>query len=83
MARDSVPAQPSATAPKTFERGARVRAHSGPFLGRIGEVQGVEGNLVKVVFGGISASVPIDDLIAVSEENLRPKLSSSHRKLPK
>lgn len=82
MSRSSDPAAAPAP-PKGVEVGARVRAQSGPFLGRIGEVQEIDGANVKVAFGGISATIPLSDIVAVSEENLRPKLSSSHKKFPK
>jgi hypothetical protein len=78
-------------APRTFgsevdsgapvERGARVRVLEGPFAGKVGIVQELDGKGgARVMLGLLATSVKVKDLIASAPGKGRPTLSSSHRK---
>jgi KOW motif len=60
-------------------KGARVRVLSGPFVGRVGTVQALDGKgYAKVLLGLLATRVALADLIATSDG---PKaLATSHRK---
>jgi hypothetical protein len=63
------------------ERGARVRVLAGPFAGKVGVVQELDGKGgAKIMLGLLATSVKVKDLIASVQGKGRPTLSSSHRK---
>jgi len=63
------------------ERGARVRVLAGPFAGKVGVVQELDGKGgARVMLGLLATSVKVKDLIASVQGKGRPTLSSSHRK---
>jgi hypothetical protein len=63
------------------ERGARVRVLAGPFAGKVGVVQELDGKGgARVMLGLLATSVKVKDLIARVAGKGRPTLSSSHRK---
>jgi hypothetical protein len=64
-----------------IEKGARVRVLSGPFVGRIGTVQALDGRgYAKVLLGLLATRVALGDLIATAEAHGPPALATSHRK---
>lgn len=63
------------------ERGTRVRVLSGPFLGKVGVVQDLDGKGgARVMLGLLAARLDVKDLIASAEGRDRPALATSHRK---
>ncbi len=63
------------------EKGAEVRVLAGPFVGKVGVVQELDGKGgAKVMLGLLATRVEVKDLIATAKAALRPKLSSSHRR---
>jgi len=64
-----------------IEKGTRVRVLSGPFDGKEGVVQELDGRGgARVMVGLFSTRIDVKDLIGTSEGRDRPRLSSSHRK---
>ncbi|MGA2449151.1 MAG: KOW motif-containing protein [Polyangiaceae bacterium] len=65
----------------TIGPGARVRVLEGPFAGRIGLVQELDGKGgARVMLGLLAVRVATRDLVPWSPTAARPKLSSSHRR---
>jgi hypothetical protein len=63
------------------ERGVRVRVLAGPFAGKVGIVQELDGKGgARVMLGLLATSVKVKDLVASVQGKGRPTLSSSHRK---
>jgi hypothetical protein len=63
------------------ERGARVRVLAGPFAGKVGIVQELDGKgRARVMLGLLATSLKVKDLVASDQRKGRPTLSSSHRK---
>jgi transcription antitermination factor NusG len=64
-----------------LERGTRVRVLTGPFMGKIGVVQEVDGRGgARVMLGLLATRLDVKDLIASTEGRERPSLGTSHRK---
>jgi transcription antitermination factor NusG len=64
-----------------IERGARVRVLQGPFLGKVGTVQELDGKGgARVMLGLLAVRVETRDLAPDGAVRDRPRLSSSHRK---
>lgn len=70
--------------PQELAPGARVQVAGGPFLGRLGIVQSVDAakGQTRVLFGLLAATIATSDLVTVRAPGKRPRLSSSHRRLP-
>jgi transcription antitermination factor NusG len=67
------------TAP--IEKGIRVQVLSGPFRGKVGVVQELDGKgAARVMLGLLATRVDVKELIAAAEGKERPQLGSSHRK---
>ncbi len=67
------------TAP--VERGTRVRVLAGPFIGKVGVVQELDGKGgARVMLGLLATRLDVKDLIASAEGRDRPSLATSHRK---
>jgi hypothetical protein len=63
------------------EKGVRVRVLEGPFSGKVGVVQALDGKGgARVMLGLLAVRLAVKDVIACSEGRVRPRLSSSHRK---
>jgi transcription antitermination factor NusG len=63
--------------------GARVRVLEGPFAGRTGVVQELDGKGgARVMLGLLAVRVVLRDLVLWPGKVARPRLSSSHRRLP-
>jgi hypothetical protein len=70
-----------ASAGKRIEKGARVRVLEGPFSGKVGIVQELDGKGgARVMLGLLAVRLEIADLARCAEGKTRPILSSSHRK---
>jgi hypothetical protein len=66
----------------TIGKGSRVQVLSGPFVGREGTVQELDGKgFAKVLLGLLATRVPLSDLVAAGGGKAR-SLATSHRKLP-
>ncbi|HEY4014775.1 MAG TPA: KOW motif-containing protein [Polyangiaceae bacterium] len=66
-----------------FEKGAKVRVLEGPFSGKVGVVQELDGKGgVRVMLGLLAVRLDVRDLARYPENRSRPMLSSSHRKPP-
>ncbi len=64
-----------------IEKGTRVRVLSGPFVGRVGTVQEVDGKgFAKVLLGLLATRVPLAQLIPAGDGKARAALATSHRK---
>ena len=64
-----------------IEKGTRVRVLAGPFVGKIGVVQELDGKgHARVMLGLLATRVAVKDLIGSAEGKARRALSSSHRK---
>jgi hypothetical protein len=64
-----------------IEKGTRVRVLSGPFVGKEGTVQEVDGKgYAKVLLGLLATRVRLSDLVAAGEGKARAALTTSHRK---
>jgi transcription antitermination factor NusG len=62
-------------------KGATVKVLAGPFEGKVGVVQELDGKGgARVVLGTMSSWVPVADLGADSTGRERPSFRSSHRK---
>ena len=67
------------TAP--IEKGIRVQVLAGPFRGKVGVVQELDGKgAARVMLGLLATRVDVKELIAAAEGKERPQLGSSHRK---
>lgn len=63
------------------EKGTRVRVLDGPFVGKVGAVQELDGKGgARVMLGLLAVRLDVKDLVACAEGRVRPRLSSSHRK---
>ena len=70
---------PAASGP--VGQGSRVRVLEGPFAGKTGVVQELDGKGgARVLLGLLAVRLDVKDLVAWSEGRARPLLSSSHRK---
>jgi hypothetical protein len=66
-----------------IEKGARVRVLEGPFSGKVGVVQELDGKGgARVMMGLLAVRLAVKDLAISVERRHRPLLSSSHRRLP-
>ncbi|MDP9150292.1 MAG: KOW motif-containing protein, partial [Myxococcota bacterium] len=71
----------SLAARRPFEIGARVRVLDGPFAGKAGVVQELDGkDGARVMLGLLAVRLHVKDLARCVEGRDRPVLSSSHRK---
>jgi hypothetical protein len=69
--------------PEGVEKGARVRVLEGPFRGKTGVVQELDGNGgARVMLGLLAVRIEVKDLATASDGNGRPRLASSHRRMP-
>ncbi len=67
------------TAP--IEKGTRVQVLAGPFRGKVGVVQELDGKgAARVMLGLLATRVEVTELVAAAEGKERPALASSHRK---
>jgi hypothetical protein len=67
----------------TVEKGARVQVLGGPFEGKVGVVQELDGKGgARVMLGLLAMRFEVKDLIVSAEGRDRPLLSSSHRRRP-
>lgn len=70
------------SAAREFQKGAHVRALEGPFNGRKGVVQELDGRGgARVLFGLLAVHVDLADLAPALPGGGRPVLGTSHRKL--
>jgi hypothetical protein len=64
-----------------IEKGAKVRVLEGPFAGKEGLVQELDGNGgARVMLGLLAVRIDVKDLVSSAQGRGRPKLSSSHRR---
>jgi hypothetical protein len=64
-----------------IEKGTRVQVLDGPFRGKVGVVQELDGKgAARVMLGLLATRVDVKNLIAAAEGKDRPALASSHRK---
>jgi hypothetical protein len=64
-----------------IEKGTSVRVLAGPFVGKTGVVQALDGKGgARVMLGLLATHLDVKDLIATAEGASRPKLGSSHRR---
>jgi hypothetical protein len=64
-----------------IDKGARVRVLEGPFAGKVGVVQERDGRGgARVMLGPLALRLDLKDVVACAEGQVRPLLSSSHRK---
>jgi KOW motif len=64
-----------------IEKGARVRVLEGPFAGKVGVVQELDGKGgARVMMGLLAVRLAVKDLAISVERHDRPLLSSSHRR---
>jgi hypothetical protein len=64
-----------------IDKGTRVRVLEGPFAGKAGAVQELDGKGgARVLLGLLAVRLDVKDLVACAEGRERPLLSSSHRK---
>ncbi len=72
---------PARQAGAGIEKGAKVRVLEGPFAGKEGLVQELDGNGgARVMLGLLAVRIDVKDLISSAQGRGRPKLSSSHRR---
>jgi len=65
----------------SVDKGARVRVLDGPFSGKVGVVQELDGKGgARVMLGLLAVRIDVKDLADCAEGRDRPRLSSSHRK---
>ena len=63
------------------EKGTHVKVLAGPFMGKEGVVQELDGKGgARVMLGLLAARLEVTNLIASAEDRKQPSLSSSHRK---
>ncbi len=66
---------------RPIEKGSRVRVLDGPFCGKVGVVQELDGKgAARVMLGLLAVRVEVGHLARSTEGGTRPLLSSSHRK---
>jgi hypothetical protein len=64
-----------------IDKGAKVRVLEGPFAGKEGLVQELDGNGgARVMLGLLAVRIDVNDLVSSAEGRGRPRLSSSHRR---
>jgi hypothetical protein len=64
-----------------IEKGTRVQVLAGPFRGKVGVVQELDGKgAARVMLGLLATRVDVKELMAAAEGKDRPALASSHRK---
>jgi hypothetical protein len=64
-----------------IEKGTRICVLQGPFSGKVGIVQELDGKGgARVLFGLLAARLHVSDLVGCAEKKERQKLMSSHRK---
>jgi transcription antitermination factor NusG len=64
-----------------FERGARVSVLKGPFAGKVGIFQELDGKGgAHVTLGLLAVRLDVKNLVLATVGRARPRLSSSHRK---
>ncbi|HEY2514169.1 MAG TPA: KOW motif-containing protein [Polyangiaceae bacterium] len=64
-----------------IEKGTRVQVLAGPFRGKVGVVQELDGRgAARVMLGLLATRVDVKELIAAAEGKDRPALATSHRK---
>jgi hypothetical protein len=74
--------RPAVAASALIAKGRRVRVLEGPFAGKVGVVQELDGKGgARVMLGLLAVRVDVKDLVAWTDGRSRPLLSSSHRKL--
>jgi hypothetical protein len=67
--------------PTPIDKGSRVRVLEGPFCGKVGVVQELDGKGgARVMLGLLAVRVVVRDLTRCAEGHNRPVLSTSHRK---
>jgi len=66
--------------PAPLEKGSVVRVLSGPFVGKTGVIQELDGRGAKVMLGLLATRVAVADLALSTDGPNRPILSSSHRR---
>jgi KOW motif-containing protein len=65
----------------TIDKGSRVRVLEGPFSGKVGVVQELDGKGgARVMLGLLAVRVDVSDLARSADRGGRPVLSTSHRK---
>jgi hypothetical protein len=70
-----------ANSPASIVRGARVSVLRGPFSGKVGVVQELDGKGgARVMLGLLAVRIDVKNLVVPVEGRARPRLSSSHRK---
>jgi hypothetical protein len=70
-----------ASAGALIEKGTRVRVLEGPFAGKEGLVQELDGNGgARVMLGLLAVRIDVKDLVSAAVARARPRLSSSHRR---
>ena len=77
------PARPkrSAAGGAPVDKGARVRVLDGPFRGKVGVVQELDGKGgARVLLGLLAVQMSVEDLGAHADGGGRPLLSTSHRR---
>jgi hypothetical protein len=76
------PSRTGAAARRALEKGATVQVLAGPFEGKVGVVQEIDGKgTARVVLGTMSSWVPLTDLSEDRPDTrTRPPFRSSHRK---
>jgi hypothetical protein len=80
-ARGSLRRRPFARVAPAIVRGSRVRVLDGPFSGKVGVVQELDGKGgARVMLGLLAVRLQIKDLAPGADGGRRPLLSSSHRK---
>jgi hypothetical protein len=66
---------------RAIDKGSRVRVLEGPFCGKVGIVQELDGKGgARVMLGLLAVRVDVRDLARCAEGRTRPVLSTSHRK---
>jgi hypothetical protein len=79
LRRQPVAIGTAATAP--VAKGGRVRVLEGPFAGKVGVVQELDGKGgARVMLGLLAVRIDVKHLVAWTDGRARPRLSSSHRK---
>ena len=75
------PMGPAVDSRAPIEKGRRVRVLEGPFSGKVGVVQELDGKGgARVMLGLLAVRLEVKDLVACAEGRERPLLSSSHRR---
>ena len=80
-ARSRAQREAETLAASPFERGARVTVLKGPFAGKVGVVQELDGKGgARVMLGLLAVRLDVKNLVSEAAGRGRPRLSSSHRK---